>query len=754
MKVSLQTTENSMYRAARPSVNFKRAWSEHVSWGANYIKETGKTNFKLYSFPDAKAVFVEIADKAVVGLDNIKNRVVQTVAALTGGLAIKTILPKDDKSKIYEMKNSGDGIFEAEGIDAKPDDKYRYVIATADNNINIVKDPYSKKQENINGWSSIYNKDSYHWVNTDWIEGKDARRIVRKPYEEYRGLAGLLIDEINIPTLSQEGTFDAAKGKIDEIAELGLATAIELLPLENTYSLQWGYDGVDKFAVNEKMGGADKLKELIDYAHGKGLNVIIDMVPNHMGTDGDYLTQTGPYEKGSGMFGGEFNYERPNNRYVRDWMANAALMWAKEFNADGLRLDMTKLCGSDYLLRQIVTELNEHAPNVFLIAEDGRDNKESVTRYENNYVNHEDSLKFIDTQVDFITNLGWHSTPVNIGFDSEWDFKFMHTMKNALINSSPSLLDDLDDRIKQSGHRVKYVMSHDEIGNEDGTRLIPKILSSQLFIFGKVDGKNDAEKGQKAAHAAQKLAELVVSEDFWDMSYSEFEKYQRAAGLNTTIPKMDLLNAFKTAFAKHKLGMGTVMTVPGPKMFFQGDEKADLSYFKFFREFSDEKEKRAKSDDYKNSIIEQKGYDTLEKIARPDCIVGRLQPKGIFSNLSKQMESFYIDLKNIYENNDVLKKGHIMATYKDMCHNVHIHHLGYDGKNELLIIKNFGHGFHMKNYGYEGFPNGDWKEIFNSDAIEYGGSGFINDMHPFIFRNNQNLYLAPNSFLILQKIVP
>ena len=277
MKVSLQTTENSMYRAARPSVNFKRAWSEHVSWGANYIKETGKTNFKLYSFPDAKAVFVEIADKAVVGLDNIKNRVVQTVAALTGGLAIKTILPKDDKSKIYEMKNSGDGIFEAEGIDAKPDDKYRYVIVTADNNINIVKDPYSKKQENINGWSSIYNKDSYHWVNTDWIEGKDARRIVRKPYEEYRGLAGLLIDEINIPTLSQEGTFDAAKGKIDEIAELGLATAIELLPLENTYSLQWGYDGVDKFAVNEKMGGADKLKELIDYAHGKGLNVIIDM---------------------------------------------------------------------------------------------------------------------------------------------------------------------------------------------------------------------------------------------------------------------------------------------------------------------------------------------------------------------------------------------------------------------------------------------------------------------------------------------
>ena len=87
-----------------------------------------------------------------------------------------------------------------------------------------------------------------------------------------RGLDKLIIDEINIPTVSKEGTFAGAKARIDKIAERGVATAIEIMPVENTYSMQWGYDGVDKFAVNEKLGGAAGLKELIDYAHGKGLN--------------------------------------------------------------------------------------------------------------------------------------------------------------------------------------------------------------------------------------------------------------------------------------------------------------------------------------------------------------------------------------------------------------------------------------------------------------------------------------------------
>ena len=98
---------------AAPS--FKRNWAEHASWGANYVKQTGKTNFKLFSFPDAKAVFVEIADKAAVKLANVKDRLVgvlglTSAAAATAGYSVS---PVDDKSKIYPISNKGDGVLEA-----------------------------------------------------------------------------------------------------------------------------------------------------------------------------------------------------------------------------------------------------------------------------------------------------------------------------------------------------------------------------------------------------------------------------------------------------------------------------------------------------------------------------------------------------------------------------------------------------------------------------------------------------------------
>ena len=731
---------------------FRRNWSEHVSWGANYVKETGKTNFKLFSFPDAKAVFVEVAGKVASHLGNIRERVVQVVATAGAAFTIDKVLSKDGDSTVYQMEHKGGGVYEINDVKAKPEDKYRYVVVDKNNNVNLVKDPYARKQEDIHGWSSIYNKDNYEWKNTDWLEGKDSRRIVRKPNEPMRGLDKLIIDEINIPTVSKEGTFAGAKARIDKIAERGVATAIEIMPVENTYSMQWGYDGVDKFAVNEKLRGAGGLKELIDYAHGKGLNVIMDMVPNHMGPDGDYLAQTGPYEKGSGQFGGEFNYEGRNNRYVRDWMANAALWWANEFKVDGLRLDMTKLCGSDYLLKQVVTEVNEHNPNVFTIAEDGRENKESVTRYEDSRVSHKDELDFIDTQVDFISERGWYSTPGNIGFDSEWDFRFMNTMKNAIISSGVNLLDDLDNKIKDSRHRVKYVMSHDEIGNWDGTRLIPKILVSHLGLYDKTNGNSDAQKGQNAARLGQQLAELIVSKDFGEMSDAKLTEYEKNIGLNTFIPKDALIDAFKTAIAKQKLAQGTVLTTPGPKMYFQGDDEADLSYFKFFREFSDERAVRAKSDDLKNGIVAQKGYDTLVEIARPDSMLGRVKPEGLFKDTQEQMVKFNKDLKALIDRMPVLTKGSLINTYKDHNHNVHVHQLKLDNE-EVLVIKNFGQGFHDKNYEYYGFPqNSRWEEIFNSDNSLYGGSGYSNAGRKDIDNFNQRLSLAPNSFLILKKV--
>lgn len=742
-------------RVQRQTPSFKRNWAEHASWGANYVKKTGKTNFKLFSFPDAKAVFVEVANKAAGALSDVRERVVGvlglTAAAAAAGIR-KELTPADENSKIYPMEQKGEGVYVADNIDAKPNDKYRYIVVTKNNDINLVKDPYSKKQENIHGWSSVYDTDNYEWKNTDWLEGKDSRRIVRKPNEPLRGLERLVIDEVNIPTLTKEGTFEAAKSRIDTIAKKGTATAIELMPIENTFSKQWGYDGVDKFAVNENLGSAEQLKELIDYAHGKGLNVIIDMVPNHIGPDGDYLGETGPYIKGSGEFGNLLNYEGDNNKYVRDWMTNAALWWANEFKVDGIRFDLTSSCDSDYLLRQFAVELNEHAPNVFLIAEDHRNKRPEITSY---YApptfSHDENLEFIDRSVKS-NNIGQETVPKRLGFDSEWDSQYKESVERAVLEPSVFALDDIDKYLPTSHYRIKYGYSHDEIGNEDGTRFIPKYMARHFNLFISVDGDSDASKGQKAAHAAQNLAELVVSAGFENMTNDEIAKAEKSFGVNRFIPKQELINVFETAVAKQKLMLGTVMTTPGPKMYFQGDDEGDLSYFKFFRELSVDNAKRAANPLEKQKILNQKGYDTLESVARPDCIIDSVPMGGLYKNMKQEMVKFNSDLMKLLNSSEVLAKGEIVATYKDNQHLVHSHHLKL-GNEELLVIKNYGYGFHNGTYEYYGFPQGGkWKEVFNSDAKEYGGSGYSNAGREDINNMNQHLSLAPNSFIILQKV--
>lgn len=744
----LKTNQN--YRKKdRNNVSFQRNWSEHISWGANYAKESGLTNFKLFSFPDAKAVFVEVANVMSAGMGGIKERVVQILATAGATLSINSVEAKDSDSTVYPMAHKGDGVYEVDNVKATPNDKYRYVVVDKNNNVNLVKDPYSKTQIDINGWSSIYNTDNYEWKNTNWLEGKDPRRIVRKPDEPFRGLEKLIIDEVNIPTLTEEGTFESAKKRVDVIADRGVATAIELLPVENTFSKQWGYDGVDKFAVNEKLGGAKQLKELIDYAHGKGLNVIMDMVPNHMGPDGDYLKQTGPYETGAGQFGAKLNYEGENNRYVRDWMANAALWWANEFKVDGIRFDMTKETASDYLLKQLVEELNEHNPQVFTIAEDGRDNKLSVTRYDDNDNPHDDKLDFIDMNIEFIHSRNWKSTPHAIGFDSEWDFPFMHALKCAITHNNQTSLNDIDKNIKTSAYRVKYAMSHDEIGNIDGTRLIPKIIAQYLNLFANMEGIDNADKGQKAAQLAQKLVATIISNE--NISSTELAKIQSDFGSAVFYDKKTIKTALKVALAKQRLAQGTIMTVPGPKMYFQGDDNAEIGHFKFFREFSGDREYRKTHPEVIANIKREKGYDTFIDDALPDSIIDKIKPSGTFKDVQKQMILFNQDLVKLIDENPALQSGDISARFKEHDKLVHIHRLT-KGDSDIVVFKNFADTFYDGNYSSLGFPKeGKWVEILNSDDKKYGGGGKTNEGKTFS-DTNQNFNFAANSIIIMKRV--
>lgn len=752
MKINAIGNDNNVKRndIIKRNITFGHELKIHKSWGAIYNKSTGKTDFKLFSFPDAKAVFLEIVDKAIAGAQNIRERMIQIIGSVgAAGLSITNIMPTDDESSIYPMEHTGEGIYTANNIKAGPDDKYRFIVIDKNNGINIVKDPYTKKQENIHGWSSIYEPNNYKWKNTAWIEGKDPRRVSRdKEDGKFHGLSNLIIEEINIPTITKEGSFKSAKAAVDMIAEAGLANAIELMPVENTYSKQWGYDGVDKFAVNEQLGSSAELKELIDYAHGKGLNVIMDMVPNHMGQDGDYLSQTGPYEAGTSPWGTKFNYEYMNSKYVRDFMANAALWWANEYKVDGIRFDMTKETASDYLLKQIVDEVNEHNPNVFLIAEDARENKLSVTRYDDSTNSHKEKIESIDMLVDLI-NKGVNTTPHAIGFDSEWDFPYMHALKDVITHNSRTSLTALDETMKNSNHRIKYILSHDEIGNADGTRLVPKIMAQYLDYFGNIDGYSEADRGQKAAKLSHELFVALLSKK--NITNDELREIQQKYGMRYIYDKPTLTNALKAALAKSRLASGSVMTVPGPKMFFQGEEYADMSYFKFFRDFSPEFDAFPPNVGIKDKVNAEKGYNVSNEFALNDSVMGQVKPAGEFANAQKQLLQYNKDLVKLIKTHPSLQDGELKSVYSDHENMIHIHSLEKDGE-KLLVIKNYADNFHNGSYCSQGFPQGEkYVEIFNSDDTKYGGSGNLNNNRE-ITADNQNLKISANTMIILKKV--
>ena len=192
------------------------------------------------------------------------------------------------------------------------------------------------------------------------------------------------------------------------------------------------------------------------------------------------------------------------------------------------------------------------------------------------------------------------------------------------------------------------------------------------------------------------------------------------------------------------------MTLPGPKMYFQGDDSLDLSYFKFFREFSNEKETRAKSPKFAKNIIEEKGYDTLESIARQDSIVGNNGLNENNTKFIKNFNRFAENLSEITKRNPAILKGDIVNTYKDHANKIHIHHLKHED-NEVLVIKNFGNSF-FGDFGYPNFPQGTWKEEFNSDSSDFGGSNCCNSSRNDITQQNQWLNLAPNAVIVLKKI--
>jgi maltooligosyltrehalose trehalohydrolase len=188
-------------------------------------------------------------------------------------------------------------------------------------------DPRSPWQPSgVHGPSRTVDHAAFAWTDAGW----------RPP-----PLRQSVIFELHVGTFSTEGTFDGVIGHLDHLVELGV-THLELMPVaEFAGARGWGYDGVDLYAPHSAYGGPDGLKRLVDAAHARGLAVLLDVVYNHLGPEGNYLGRFGPYftDRYGTPWGAAVNFDDRGSHEVRRFVVDNALMWLRDYHIDGLRLD-------------------------------------------------------------------------------------------------------------------------------------------------------------------------------------------------------------------------------------------------------------------------------------------------------------------------------------------------------------------------------------------------------------------------------
>jgi maltooligosyltrehalose trehalohydrolase len=195
-------------------------------------------------------------------------------------------------------------------------------------------------------------------------------------------LTDAVIYELHVGTFSAEGTFAGAIAHLDHLVALGV-THVELMPVAQFPGVfGWGYDGVDLFAAHAPYGGPSGLRELVRACHARGLAVLLDVVHNHVGPDGNYLDRFGPYHSSKHMtpWGPGINFDDKGSREVRRFFIDSALAWLEDYELDGLRLDavhaivdtstphfIRQLCDEVHALgreRAIIAEYDDHDPTV------------------------------------------------------------------------------------------------------------------------------------------------------------------------------------------------------------------------------------------------------------------------------------------------------------------------------------------------------------------------------------------------------
>lgn len=426
----------------------------------------------------------------------------------------KSVAIKFEDGHEIEMSRADSDIFAA-ATAARAGDRYFLVPRSEHNPQNLaVPDPVSRLlPEGLHGPTEIVDPEAFHWTDERW------RGI---PLEEY------ILYELHTGTFTPEGTFEAIIPKLEYLKRLGV-TAIELMPVAAFPGKRnWGYDGASHYAVQASYGGPGGLKKLVNAAHAAGLAVVLDVVYNHLGPEGNYLRFFGPYFTAHHKtpWGDAVNFDDQGSDSVRRHFVENALYWIREYHLDGLRLDAVQTIKDDSP-RHITSEI---ADEVQALARDlGRTVSVMAETDEND-------PRYVRSRQ--------HG---GYGLDAVWSDDFHHALHTLLTHENKGYYQDFS-KAEQLVRAINQGF----------------VFQGEHFAFwGKPRGANAA--------GVPMPAHIVCTQNHDQIG-------NRAMGerLSHLVPR-----------GAAKLAAALLLLSPATPLLFMGEEFAEPAPFQFFTDFSD-----------------------------------------------------------------------------------------------------------------------------------------------------------------------
>lgn len=557
-------------------------------------------------------------------------------------MEVRIVAPTE---RLISMERDEFGYWKAIASGLAPGARYVYKIECEKER----PDPASRFQPGgVHGPSEIVDHAAFRWEDDDW------KGIALQSYVLY---------ELHVGTFTKEGTFDAVIPHLDYLKGLGI-TAIELMPVAQFPGARnWGYDGVFPFAVQNSYGGPEGLKRLVNACHAKGLAVVLDVVYNHLGPEGNYLWDYGPYftDRYKTPWGDAINFDGAYSDEVKRYLIESALAWVDDYHIDALRIDAIHGI-FDFSAKHFLQELGEAVHH----------RAEELGRHV--YIIPESDLN--DVRVITPRELGGY------GLDALWNDDFHHAL-HALL----------------TGEHNGY---YEDFGKLEHLRK----ACTEGFVYS-----GQYSRFRKRRHGSSSKG--VSAHRFVVFSQNHDQVGNRMRG--ERLPSL-------VSFEQLKLAAGVVLLSPFIPLLFMGEEYGETAPFQYFVSYSDEDLINSVRKGRKEEF-EAFGWDEAapDPQAAETFLNSKINPGLRFQHENRILFEFYKNLIRLRKEMPAfrqLSKDNLDVLCSEAEKILFLRR--WSGRDEAFCLYNFSDREQRTSLT---LPNGRWDKMLDSSEETWGGMG-------------------------------